>query len=80
MLNSRIYVLLMILSISGCVTNVPVPVQCPDPPPVPQVLKEPVSEGPSLMQRLHDSLMTSTRKTSDAIQNFLKSLDSAKTP
>ena len=80
MSNSKTCVLLTCLWISGCQTPVPVAVPCPAPPPVPQVLNEPVSEGPSLIQRLHDSLTTSTQKTSEAIQNFLKSLDSAKTP
>jgi len=77
--NSRFCVLIISLSISGCATSVPVAVECPAPPPVPQVLNEPVSVDPSLMRRLHDSLTTSTTKTSAAIKSFLKSLDSAKT-
>ena len=61
-----------VLLISGCATKSPVAVSCPAPPPVPQILAEPPSTGPTLSERyeillkeLRTSLEKATRQGQD---------------
>lgn len=57
---NRIAVLPLVfaLTLSACATieRVPVAVSCPPPPPVPSVLTSPASAGPSLSERMENSL------------------------
>ncbi len=66
--NTRLPMLLGALLLTSCATSVPVAISCPPPPPIPQVLVEPVSIEPSLAQRyeiliqaLRDSLTKAIR-------------------
>lgn len=45
--------LLYALSVTGCAATekIPVAVSCPPPPPVPAILQQPASTGPSLSQQ-----------------------------
>ena len=45
-------VLLLPQLLMACATAIPVASQCPQPPPVPSVLTSPVTQGPSLSERL----------------------------
>lgn len=47
MLKTLLYGWILLLSLSGCASNVPVAASCPPPPPVPSVLLKPPSAGPS---------------------------------
>ena len=51
-------VILSLLMLTACASpqKVPVAAYCPPPPPVPEVLKEPVSTQPNLMQRWENTL------------------------
>ena len=68
MLNSpaRAGILLLLATLTAaCETLVPVQASCPPPPPVPQILAEPASTGPSLSERwnaLMQSVQESLRK------------------
>ena len=65
-----ISVLLLVLSLSfaSCATTVPVAVDCSVPAPLPQVLTEPVSTPPSLLER-YDAL---TKEVLDLLEKAKK--------
>ena len=53
----RVLMLTFALLASGCASQqVPVAVSCPKPPAIPEVLSEPATTGPSLMERFEASL------------------------
>jgi hypothetical protein len=53
---------LLLVLVAGCATPVPVAVTCPPQPPVPAILMEPASVGPSLSER-YNALMEEFRQS-----------------
>ena len=70
MLNTRSLLLLSSMILLGCASKevIPISVACPPPPPLPQVLIEPVSTPPSLLER-YEAL---TKAFSESLKSAVK--------
>ena len=65
--HTRLRLLALIVTLSGCETITPVAVSCPPPPPPPAILIEPASTGDSLVLR-YQALREELRKLLEQAQ------------